>query len=225
MLPTIVAAAIAEFLVGGGLAGRLLTIVCAGVAALLGGYDRTAAIVTTRFTLFLIIAQSMSAATPHPAAMMALLTAGALWTALLWLLFGAVVRSTTSRTPILAEQGPAAAAPAKLARWRASLGRPAGWHFTLKLVSCLVAAEALDQTFPNHHLQWIALTVVILAQRRTNLFPIKVTQRALGAGAGVLLAGLCLAAHPSAWTLTGCIGLIAGTRPLLKSRHYVPIPR
>jgi fusaric acid resistance family protein len=221
LLPTIGAAATAECLAGMGSMGEILIVLCAGTAALLGGYDRTAAIVTTRFTLFLILAQSLSAATPHAAVVMGLLTAGALWTALLWLLFGAVARLTNSTIPAPAQEATVATESDQFARWRASLMRPTGWHFALKLVSCLAVAEALDLAFPDHHLHWIGLTVVILARRHAEPVPIRITQRALGAGVGVLIAGLCLAVRPASWLVILCIAMIASTRPLLKARHYL----
>ena len=37
----------------------------------------------------------------------------------------------------------------------------------------------------------------------------------------VIVAGLCVAARPPVWLLIAGIALIAGTRPLLKARHYL----
>lgn len=220
--PTMCAAAFAEPLVAAGSTGKVLTVALAALAGTAGGYDRIAAVVTTRFTLFLIIAQSLAAATPHHGMLLLLSSAGALWTAILWLFFGAIVRATNPKRLAMAEPI-RAAAPGfqKLTRWRISLMRPAGWHFTIKLVLCLAAAEAFDWAFPNHHLHWIALTVVILAQRRGDPIPVKITQRALGAVVGVVAAGLCLALRPAVWLLIASIGVIAGMRPLLKARHYL----
>ncbi|WP_338075785.1 FUSC family protein [Bradyrhizobium septentrionale] len=43
----------------------------------------------------------------------------------------------------------------------------------------------------------------------------------MGAALGGIVAGLGVAAHPPVGLLIAGIGLIAGTRPLLKMRHYL----
>ena len=64
LMPTLCAAALAVALADAGWQGKVFVVGLAGVAALLGGYSRTAAIVTTRFTLFLIITLSLAAQRP-----------------------------------------------------------------------------------------------------------------------------------------------------------------
>jgi len=147
---------------------------------------------------------------------------GAIWTALLWLLFGILVRVTRSGAPAIADgPQPPPTRTEKWMRWRASLWQFPGWQYAAKLTLCLAVAAVLDLFYPDHHLHWISLTVVLLAQRRVNLMPVKITQRALGAALGGIVAGLCVAARPPVWLLIAGIGLIAGTRPLLKARHYL----
>jgi Fusaric acid resistance protein-like len=222
LAPTIAAAVTAALLAGTDGIGKVVTVLLATAAALLGGYGRMAAVVTTRFTLFLIVTQSLAATMPQRLILILLLSAGAIWAALLWLAFGAAIRMVLGRRAAQVEETQASASiSAKSAQWRAALLRPAGWQFAVKLGSCLAIAEALGALYPDHHLHWIALTIVILAQRRTDPLPVKVTQRALGAALGVIVAGLCLAVRPPIWLLVSCIGLIAGTRPLLKTRHYL----
>jgi len=222
LIPTLGAAGLAVTLADAGWEGKVFVVGLAGIAALLGGYSRTAAIVTTRFTLFLIITLSLAAATPHRLLLMLLLAGGAIWTALLWLLFGILVRVTRSAAPAIADgpQPPPTRAE-KWMRWRASLWQFPGWPYAAKLTPCLAVAAALDLFYPDHHLHWISLTVVLLAQRRVDLMPVKITQRALGGALGGIVAGLCVAARPPVWLLIAGIGFIAGTRPLLKARHYL----
>src|SRR2546430_3727335 len=98
LMPTLYAAALAVALADAGWQGNVVVVGLAGIAALLGGYSRTVAIVTTRFTLFLIITLGLAAATPHRLLLM-LLLAGAIWTALLWLLFGIFACVTRSAAP------------------------------------------------------------------------------------------------------------------------------
>src|SRR2546430_4864082 len=222
LMPTLCAAALAVALADAGWQGKVFVVGLAGVAALLGGYSRTAAIVTTRFTLFLIITLSLAAATPHRLLLMLLLAGGAIWTALLSLLFGIVAHATGNPgSEIAVESQLPPSRVEKWRRWRASLRQFAGWQYAAKLTLCLAAAAVLDLFYPDHHLHWISLTAVLLAQRRFDLMPVKITQRALGAGLGGFVAGLCIAARPPVWLLIAGIGLIAGTRPLLKARHYL----
>jgi hypothetical protein len=220
-MPTLSAAGLAVALAEAGWEGKVLVVVLAGSAALFGGYSRTAAIVTTRFTLFLIITLSLAAATPHRLLLLLLLAGGAVWTALLWLLFGILARATGNTAAIADGPQPPPTRVQKWSRWQASLRQFAGWQYAAKLALCLATAAGLDLGYPNHHLHWISLTIVLLAQRRADLMPVKITQRALGAGLGAIVAGLCVAARPPVWLLIAGIGLIAGTRPLLKARHYL----
>ena len=122
LMPTLSAAGLAVVLADAGWQGKVLVVVLAGIAALFGGYSRTAAIVTTRFTLFLIITLSLAAATPHRLLLMLLLAGGAIWTALLWLLLGIaahVTRNTGAAT--VEDPQPRPTTAEKLTRWRASL--------------------------------------------------------------------------------------------------------
>ena len=222
LMPTLSAAGLAVVLADAGWQSKVLVVVLAGIAALFGGYSRTAAIVTTRFTLFLIITLSLAAATPHRLLLMLLLAGGAIWTALLWLLLGIAAHVTRNIGAATVEDPqPRPTTAEKLTRWRASLHQFAGWQYAAKLALCLAVAAALDLGYPDHHLHWISLTIVLLAQRRVDLMPVKITQRALGAGLGGIVAGLCVAARPPVWLLIAGIALIAGTRPLLKARHYL----
>src|SRR5207244_12128670 len=99
LMPNPCAAGLAVALADAGWQDKVLVVLLAGIPALLGGYSRTAAIVTTRFMLFLIITLSLAAATPHRLLLMWLLAGGAIWTALLWLLFGIFARVTRSAAP------------------------------------------------------------------------------------------------------------------------------
>src|SRR6266702_4138305 len=65
LIPTLGAAGLAVTLADAGWEGKVFVVGLAGIAALLGGYNRTAAIVTTRFTLFLIITFCLSWAAHH----------------------------------------------------------------------------------------------------------------------------------------------------------------
>src|SRR5882757_3358432 len=117
LMPTLFAAGLGVALVDAGWEGKLLVVVLAGIAALLGGYSRTAAIVTTRFTLFLIITLSLAAATPHRLLLMLLLAGGAIWTALLWLLLGIVAHVSGNAGATTPEGAQPPTGAERLTRW------------------------------------------------------------------------------------------------------------
>jgi uncharacterized membrane protein YccC len=134
---------------------------------------------------------------------------------------GAIARARTPGMVTVASPSPVATPAQRRARWRQSLARPSGWDYALRLTACLAVAILLRWLWPDHHLHWIALTVVILCQRQVEAAPVRVTQRALGAVVGVALAGLLLVLHPPAWSLVAAVGLLAGARPLLQARNYL----
>jgi type IV secretory pathway VirB3-like protein len=194
----------------------------AAVAAAIGGYSRPMAVATTRFIVFLAIVVNVADATPQPIALVVLIMAGALWTACLSLVLGAVARALRRDDPRAnAVAPPAATAAQKTARWRRSLASLSGWQYTLRLAAGLGVAEALRRHWPDHHFYWIGLTVALLTQRRIEAIPVKTTQRALGTALGVVAASLFIAYSPPAWSLALGIGLLAGVRPLLRARNYL----
>jgi uncharacterized membrane protein YccC len=109
----------------------------------------------------------------------------------------------------------------RLLRWRRALARLTGWQYALRLMICLSIAGLLRWLWPNHHMHWVALTVALLAEWQIDAFPVRTTQRALGAALGVLATGVLLIATPPAWLLVAAMGVLAGLRPLLRARNYL----
>ena len=70
-------------------------------------------------------------------------------------------------------------------------------------------------------MHWVVLTVALLSEWQIEAFPVKTTQRALGAALGVLATGLLLFDTPPAWALAAGIAVLAGLRPLLRARNYL----
>ena len=87
----------------------------------------------------------------------------------------------------------------RLARWRRALTRLAGWQYAFRLMICLSIAGLLRWLWPDHHMHWVALTVALLAEWQIDAFPVRTTQRALGAAFGVLATGVLLIVTPPAW--------------------------
>jgi len=216
------AAVAAALAAGRGWLTDAILVALAMLTAVFGGFSRPLAIASIRFVLFLIIVVNAADAMPQRGGFLLLVAAGALWTALLTLLLGAAWRRSGRVGAASAQVTSSTATTAqKLARWRRSLRQLGGWQYTLRLGICLGIAGVLRSLWPEHHFYWIALTVALLTQRQVEALPVRTTQRALGTALGVLIAGLFLVFQPPLWGLVACIGLLAGARPLLRSRNYL----
>jgi uncharacterized membrane protein YccC len=104
---------------------------------------------------------------------------------------------------------------------RRTLGTLAGCQYTIRLTACLAVAVVLAHAWPDHHLYWVALTVALLTERPVEMFPVKVTQRALGTLLGVVIAHFVFEWAISGWWLGVVVGVLAATRPMLRTRNYL----
>jgi hypothetical protein len=86
---------------------------------------------------------------------------------------------------------------------------------------CLGIAGLLRCLWPDHHLHWIALTVALLAEWQIDAFPVRTTQRALGAAVGVLADRIASYLYAARLGMVVGVGLLAGLRPLLRARNYL----
>ncbi|KAA5609253.1 FUSC family protein [Rhodovastum atsumiense] len=191
------------------------------MAALVGGYSRPLALGTGRGIVFLAILLGIGDLSRDPARVLALMAAGALWTACLALAFGSLFRALAGRPAAATPATPTASALQKFRRWRRMLRQPEGWQYTLRLTGCLAVAALLRTTWPDHHFGWIAVTVAILCQRQPEALPLRVTQRAVGAALGVGLAGLVALPTLPGWLPAGLIALLGGLGPWLRGRNYL----
>lgn len=197
--------------------------VLAILAALVSGYSRGVAAMTTRFTILLIIAVAMlDRPTAHGTAVPGdighggaalLILGGAVWASLVHRVLDAIARRP-GRAPAVPH--PAAALRK---RWLRSLRRIESWQYALRLALGLTVAGVLNHRWPDHHLYWTALTVLLVTERQVEPFPVKAIQRAVGTAIGVVAAEL-LPALPG-WALVGGIGTLAALRPLLQVRNYL----
>ncbi len=220
-LVAVAASIAAALVVGNGWLTDVLVILLACVAATIGGYSRPMVAAMMRFVLFLIIISNVAQASVNPAWLLFLIVAGAFWASLLSLLLGTWLCVHRRNNPGAAAATSTATAAQKFTRWTRSLSHLSGWQYAFRLGLCLSAAGVFQWLWPDHHLYWIAVTVAILSQRKVEAFPIRVTQRAIGTALGVLAAGLLLAFQLPVWGLILAIGLLAGARPVLKSRNYL----
>lgn len=220
--PVALASVCAVFAAGHGGLSNAMVVVFAVIAAILGAYSRPAALAAVRYAMFLVIVGNMAESQPDRVLLLLLMAAGAAWTALLTFVFGFIVRRSGRRKMRVPSAAPMAPpATRRLTRWKSVLSQASGWQFTLRLGVCLAIAQAARSLWPDHHLYWMALTVVILTQRQVEMFPVMTTQRALGTAVGVLAASLFLVYKPPVWGMIAGIGFLAGMRPLLKVRNYL----
>lgn len=222
LVPAILASLAAAIAARHGWVTDASVIALACAAAIVSGYSRQGVVATTRFILFLVIITEAANAASSPAGLLFLIAAGALWTSLLSLLFGAAVRASRRTEPSgTVEVSSSATATQKFRRWRKSLSQLSGWQYPLRLALCTAIAWLCRSMWPAHHFYWITLTAVILLRRPIEALPLKATQRAIGTAFGVLAASLFLAWQPSGWGLALGIALLAAVRPVLKARHYL----
>lgn len=108
---------------------------------------------------------------------------------------------------------------ADLSAWRRQMAGRAGWHFPLRLGSCLLVAEVLAHLIPTPHSSWIPLTVVIVVQRDPRNALARTVERGLGTALGVTLGAVMLLTMPL-WLTVVVIGLIGSVRGHLKAANY-----
>ena len=215
------AAAIAVAAVGAfGVREDAAIVAVAFAVALAGSFSRPAAIGAIRFTLLLLIASAIADGVADRAGLALLVLAGAAWTGVANFAAGAIARRWRSTAPSPAEPAPATSEQ-RLSRWRRSLATRDGWQYALRLGAGLCVAAILGAFWPTHHLHWIAITVVLLTERKAEPWPAKTAQRAIGTLAGVIGAGVFMAAPLPAWSLAIAVGALAGARSWLRERSYL----
>ncbi|MDB5433485.1 MAG: hypothetical protein JWP35_4601 [Caulobacter sp.] len=191
-------------------------------ASLIGGFSRPMAMATTRFSVFLLITLNVASGTGNGKGAMLMIGAGMLWSALL---SRVARRLTPARARPEQEPSEPVKAPApfdrRVAYFMRGLQTPGGWAFALRVGLALAIAEAAAVVWPDQHLHWIALTVVLLSARKPEPGQGKIRERALGTAIGVGIAGLLLLWRPSPWELVAGVALIAGARPFLMTRSYM----
>jgi hypothetical protein len=221
-LPAVLAAAIADVAPGLGVGTAVASTLIASIAAALGGFSRATAVVSARFIVFLLIVAGVTERTPDPVILLSLTIVGALFVGTLNFAASILIRAlAANRAPPPDDGVKTASAAQSFARWKQSLARFSGWQFPLRLALCLAIADFLQWKWPDHHLNWVAVTIALLSQRQLEIFPIKITQRALGTALGVLCATAIVIEKPPNSALIIAVGLLAAARPLLRVRNYL----
>jgi hypothetical protein len=218
---------LAQTIAGQGAVTAALVTLTATLACLLGGFSRAAAVMAMRFNVFLMISLGVAtgARADHAGGAMLMVGAGLLW--MTWL--NRAARRMTPPGALKAVEGegeadpprPAAPFDRRVAHYMRGLRTRAGWSFAVRVGVCLAVAETAVVLWPDQHLQWIGLTVVLLSTRRAEPGEHRVRDRAVGTAIGVLIAGLLLLWRPTPWELVAGVALIAAVRPFLRARSYM----
>lgn len=221
LAPVLCAWIASALIVGRGTLTTFLMVLLGGVAAVLSGYSRSWAVATARFVFALIITVSVMSAVPHRIGVVALMIIGALWTALLSLVLGAIDglsrRGTVSETVEL----PRYSAKQLRIRWTRSLCKLSGWQYPLRTTIGLAIAACIASVWPGRHAQWIMITVVLVTRRGLETTAVRTTQRVLGTVLGVIAASALLLWNPTVWVVTMLVALLGGVRPLFRARCYL----
>lgn len=221
MVPAFLAATVAVGLsASGGLnpIGRVATVL---LAAVIGGFSKSMAFASTRFIIFLMIVGAVqNLSLQDGLGLLVMIVLGATWTSGLGLGFAML---TQSRSPEPQGGSPPnrPSVAQKLRHFLRSLRRLGGWNYTLRLGSCLSFAALIQWVWPQHHFHWIGLTIALLTSRRPEPGVVRTTQRTLGTGVGVILAGILLRSAMPVAALVMVIGVLAGARSHLKQRNYL----
>ena len=221
-IPAALATSAASLLAARGITEDAAVIFLAAFASLAGGYSRESAIVATRFVLFLLVAGGAVGNSPRDWHPVLLVAGGAALGAAASIILGAIARALR-KSPHPAPHAPPRAVThaQRRAHLRRTLRTLDGWQYTIRLTACLVVAAVLAHAWPEHHMYWVALTVALLTERAGELLPVKVTQRALGTLAGVLIAHFVFAGMLSGWGLAAVVAVLAAARASLRTRNYL----
>ncbi|CAM3523541.1 Fusaric acid resistance protein-like [Bordetella sputigena] len=191
------------------------------IAALIGGVSRPMAVASTRFIIFLMIVGAVPDLSLHDGpGLLGMMALGAIWTSALGLGFAALMRGRNPKPREEASMRQPSVAQ-RLRHGLRALRTLAGWTYTLRLGGCLSVAALLQWIWPDHHFHWIGLTVALLISRRPEPGAVRTTQRTLGTGIGVLLAGLLPRSPLPAGVLVVLIGGLAGARSHFRQGNYL----
>jgi hypothetical protein len=221
LIPAFLAATVAVALAASAHLATIGLVATAIVAAVIGGFSRPMAVASTRFIIFLMIVGALSDLPSHSGLrLLVMIVLGTAWTSALGLCFAAFTR----RHSLEPQKESSSRQPSAVQRLRhllRSLSSLAGWNYALRLGSCLSVAAMLQWIWPQHHFHWIGLTIALLTSRRAEPNAVRTTQRTLGTGIGVLLAGLVLRSPLPAAALAIIIGALAGARSHFRQRNYL----
>jgi len=221
VLAAIGAAVAAALIARHGWGSDIALVLVAGTAALLGGFSRPAAVASQRFITFVTIGLGVATHASDRILLTILIAEGAIWAALCALGVGAAARRWRIGQLVPPEPRSSANLAQLYRRWRKLTATIGGWIYALRLMACLACAVLLREAMPEHRYSWIAVAVALLTQRQSDGLVVKVLQRAIGVGAGVIATEAVASGPLAGWALVAVIAALAAASPWLRKRSYV----
>ncbi len=203
---------------GGRAAGDIAILALAVLVASTGTIRPQVAKAGNQATVFLIIGASLPVGGASTRDLVAIFASGVVLGGLLGLLTYGIEVTVFKRQP----GTPAAPKPWRpdLEAWAERMSGWDGWQYTVRLASCMVAAELFAHQVSGGHSYWILLTVVLVVQRDHSAALLRTTERAVGTFLGVLVGWWMLGPMPAA-LLVGVVAVIGASRLYLKSANYM----
>lgn len=214
-VPALLAVAAATVVAGHAWTDAVMVLL-AMLAALASGYSRPVGVASIRFIIYFVLGLGIiDGAGRGQSAAAFVFGLGALWNIALRILLlrrGPSVEVSAGRTPTAAQ---------RRTHFRRTLLTVAGWQFSLRLAAGLTVATLIRHTWPEHHFQWVVLTVALLTQRPIERLPVKLLQRVIGTVVGVALAWIVLASASAPAAMLVAAGVLGTLAPLARSRSYL----
>jgi hypothetical protein len=193
-------------------------------AATLVNYSRAAAVAGVRFIVVLVFMLALSG--PHAAhgGAALLFGSGVLWRTALqlpgryWQADPVPATATATAPATSARRAPTARQ--RRAHLRRQLKTLQGWQYPLRLAAGLTAACTVRALWPQHHVDWLVLAIVLMTPRTIDHFPVAVTQRVLGTLVGVCLAGAVVYAGLPYAALLVVLCLCGTLAPVARRGNY-----
>ena len=203
---------------GGRATGDIAILALAVLVASTGTIRARVAKAGNQATIFLIIGASLPVGGSSTRDLVAIFASGVVLGGLLGLLTYGIEVTVFKRQP----GTPAAPKPWRpdLEAWAQRMSRWDGWHYTLRLASCMVVAELFAHQASGRHSYWILLTVALVVQRDHSAALLRTTERAVGTFLGVLVGWWMLGPMPPA-LLVVVVAVIGASRLYLKSANYM----
>lgn len=202
---------------GGRVAGDIAILALAVLVSATGTIRPRVAKAGSQATIFLIIGAALSVGSTPTRHVVAIFVSGVLLGGLMGLLAYGVEVNLFKRSP--GPLAPPQSWRADLNAWAVRMSRRDGWHYTVRLASCMLVADLFAHLVPGRHSYWILLTVVLVVQRDYSATLLRTTERAVGTSLGVLVGWWMLGPMPPA-VLVGVVMVIGASRLYLKSANY-----
>jgi hypothetical protein len=220
LAPIVIAGLAALVISGHGVLTDVFMVIVIGVASVAGGHSPRLAVATASLLPYLLIVTGIARNVPYHFALVLLIFMGAVWGVVLRIIIGVVTRRLSATATI-----PTGKSDRSVQSRRSFGGYPFNsverWEYPARLCTCLAIASVLSSIWPDHHLNWISMTVVLLMRRQLEVVPVRVTQRALGTLIGVIIVVILSPNSESGWAIVVGVLILGALRALLKERNYL----